>query len=273
MTTSSAPSPATNLQPSLKVTFARPESDPSFPALEQEILELWTQGDIFRRSIRGAKTFTFYDGPPFATGTPHYGHLLTGTLKDIVPRYWAMRGYKVERRFGWDTHGLPVEMEIEKKLGLSGPADIASYGIDNYNEACRSIVLRYTSEWREVVTRMGRWVDFDNDYKTMEPDFMESVWWVFRALWDKGLIYHGYKVMPFSWRLGTPLSNFEANMDYRKVQDPAVTVRLRSTATLRQMAGATERLVRWSSALDGSKGRKMLENRGGEKRGRRRSRA
>ncbi len=206
--------------------FDKPESRPDFPALEEAILKLWEEGKIFERSVRGDKDFVFYDGPPFATGTPHYGHLLAGTLKDVVPRYWAMRGYKVERRFGWDTHGLPVEMEIEKKLELNGPEDVRAYGIDNYNEACRSIVLRYTDLWRKTVTRLGRWVDFDNDYKTMDPSFMESVWWVFKELWDKGLIYEGYKVMPYSWRLGTPLSNFEANMDYRKVQDPAVTVAL-----------------------------------------------
>ena len=206
--------------------FDKPESRPNFPALEEDILKLWKDGDIFKRSVRGDKDFVFYDGPPFATGTPHYGHLLAGTLKDVVPRYWAMRGYKVERRFGWDTHGLPVEMEIEKKLGLNGPDDVRAYGIDKYNEACRSIVLRYTDLWQKTVTRLGRWVDFDNDYKTMDPSFMESVWWVFKELWDKGLIYEGYKVMPYSWRLGTPLSNFESNMDYRKVQDPAVTVGL-----------------------------------------------
>ena len=206
--------------------FQKPESRPLFPALEEDILTLWKEKDVFARSIRGDKDFVFYDGPPFATGTPHYGHLLAGTLKDVVPRYWAMRGYRVERRFGWDTHGLPVEMEIEKKLELNGPDEVEAYGIDNYNEACRSIVLRYTDLWRETVTRLGRWVDFDNDYKTMDPSFMESVWWVFKTLWDKGLIYEGYKVMPYSWRLGTPLSNFEANMDYRSVQDPAVTVSL-----------------------------------------------
>ena len=204
--------------------FAKPEPNPSFPALEREILALWRDKDVFARTVRGEGDFVFYDGPPFATGTPHYGHLLAGTLKDIVPRYHAMRGKRVERRFGWDTHGLPVEMEIEKQLGLNGPRDIHAYGVDNYNEACRSIVLRYTDKWREIVTRMGRWVDFDNDYKTMDPTFMESTWWVFKALWDRGLIYQGYKVMPYSWRLGTPLSNFEANMDYRRVQDPAITI-------------------------------------------------
>jgi isoleucyl-tRNA synthetase len=204
--------------------FDKPQAHPNFAELETEILAMWKERDVFKRSIRGDKEFVFYDGPPFATGTPHFGHILAGTLKDIVPRYWAMRGYRIERRFGWDTHGLPVEMEIEKALELNGPSDIEAYGIGNYNEACRSIVLRYTALWRETITRLGRWVDFDNDYKTMDPSFMESVWWVFKALWDKGLVYEGYKVMPYSTRLGTPLSNFEANMDYRTVQDPAVTV-------------------------------------------------
>ncbi|MEY3015477.1 MAG: Isoleucine--tRNA ligase [Pseudomonadota bacterium] len=229
--------------------FRKPEADPDFPRLESEILDLWDARDVFQRSIRGDRAFVFYDGPPFATGRPHYGHLLAGTLKDIVPRYWAMRGYRVERRFGWDTHGLPVEMEIEKDEGLSGPRDIERFGIANYNEACRGIVQRYTEEWREVVRRIGRWVDFDNDYKTMDSTFMESVWWVFDALWQKGLVYQGYKVMPYSWRLGTPLSNFEANMDYRRVQDPAVTVRFPITdasATAHpELAGAT--LLAWTT--------------------------
>ncbi|MSP93464.1 MAG: hypothetical protein EXR79_17015 [Myxococcales bacterium] len=205
--------------------FSKPEPNPQFAALEQEILALWKTHGTFAAQVRdgGKGEFVFYDGPPFATGTPHYGHLLAGTLKDIVPRYWAMIGYKVERRFGWDCHGLPVEMEIEKDLGLKSPTEVHAYGIGRYNEACRSIVLRYTGLWQQTVERMGRWVDFDNDYKTMDPSFMESVWWVFRSLWDKNLIYRGHKVMPYSWRLGTPLSNFEAGMDYRKVQDPSVT--------------------------------------------------
>ena len=207
--------------------FRKPEANPDFAQLELSILQLWRDQQTFEKQrTRGDKgDFVFYDGPPFATGTPHYGHLLAGTLKDIVPRYQAMRGYKVERRFGWDTHGLPVEMEIEKDLDLKSPSEVKAYGVARYNEACRAIVLRYVGLWRETVERMGRWVDFDNDYKTMNPEFMESVWWVFRALWDKGLIYRGHKVMPYSWRLGTPLSNFEAGMDYRRVQDPAVTVR------------------------------------------------
>jgi isoleucyl-tRNA synthetase len=207
--------------------FRKPEANPQFPTLETEILAFWKQAKVFEQTLRGDRDFVFYDGPPFATGTPHYGHLLAGTLKDIVPRYWAMRGYRVERRFGWDTHGLPVEMEIDKQLGLSSPSEVEAYGVGRYNEACRAVVLRYTNEWRQTVERMGRWVDFDNDYKTMDPDFMESTWWVFKTLWDKGLVYRGHKVMPYSWRLGTPLSNFEAGMDYRRVQDPAVTIRFR----------------------------------------------
>ncbi len=209
------------------MSFAKPEANPSFPQLEHGIAEFWKREAIFRKSVRdqGQGDYVFYDGPPFATGTPHYGHLLAGTLKDIVPRYWTMRGYRVDRRFGWDTHGLPVEMEIEKDLGIKSPSEVQAYGVGRYNEACRAIVLRYVDLWRQTVERMGRWVDFDNDYKTMNPEFMESVWWVFSELWNKGLIYRGYKVMPYSWRLGTPLSNFEAGMDYRRVQDPAVTVR------------------------------------------------
>lgn len=203
------------------------QSEQRFPELEEQIIKLWRDGDTFQRSISQRaenEQFIFYDGPPFATGLPHYGHLVASTIKDIVPRYWSMRGYCVERRFGWDTHGLPIEMEMEKKLGLSGPTSIKKYGIDQFNEACRANVLRYTEEWEEVIGRLGRWVDFKNDYKTMDLSFMESVWWVFHSLWEKGLIYQDFRVMPFSWRLSTALSNFEANLDYRDVQDPAITV-------------------------------------------------
>ncbi|MDG1483871.1 MAG: isoleucine--tRNA ligase [Myxococcota bacterium] len=207
--------------------FAPISSQVSFPTLEEEIIALWDVRDVFVRSVEQRpedSRYVFYDGPPFATGLPHYGHLVASTLKDIVPRYWAMRGRRVERRFGWDTHGLPIEMLVEKKLGLSGPTSIREYGIGNFNEACRANVLTYTEEWRRVITRLGRWVDFDNDYKTMDPSFMESVWWVFKELWNKDLVYEGFRVMPYSWRLSTSLSNFEANMDYRDVQDPAITI-------------------------------------------------
>ncbi len=193
------------------------------------MLELWRRTDAFRRSIDQrpeSSRYNFYDGPPFATGDPHYGHILAGVVKDIVPRYWTMRGHRIERRFGWDTHGLPAEMEVEKQLGISGPREIADYGIDRYNEACRALVNRTTEVWEVVTERIGRWVDFENGYKTLDTDFMESVWWVFKALWDKGLVYRDFKVLPYSWGATTPLSNFEASLDYRDVDDPSLTVRL-----------------------------------------------
>ncbi len=200
----------------------------NFSDQEQDILKFWEQHDTFRRSVeqrRNAPEFVFYDGPPFATGLPHYGHLLAGTIKDIIPRYQTMRGHYVERRFGWDCHGLPVEYEMEQELKISGKRDIEQLGIDVFNEKCRGIVLRYTEEWRQIVTRMGRWVDFDHDYKTMDLPYMESIWWVFKALWDKDLIYEGRKVLPYCPRCATPLSNFETNQGYEETQDPAITVR------------------------------------------------
>ena len=218
----------------MKKPFEPVSNQVHFPDLEQSILEFWKSARIFEKSVeqRDKKNaYVFYDGPPFATGLPHYGHLLAGTIKDIVPRYWAMQGKRVERRFGWDCHGLPVENEAAKdlketqNLDLSGKYEIEAFGVDRYNEYCRSIVLKYTEEWEQVVTRMGRWVDFENGYRTMDRDFMESIWWVFKQLWDKGLVYEGHMVMPFSWKLSTPLSNFEANMNYQDVQDPAVTVK------------------------------------------------
>ena len=201
-----------------------------FPAQESEVLGFWKRERIFEKSLeqrRDAPEYVFYDGPPFATGLPHYGHLLAGTIKDIVPRYQTMRGHYVSRRFGWDCHGLPVEYEVEQDLKISGKRDIEKMGVDVFNERCRSIVLRYTREWREVVTRMGRWVDFDHDYKTMDPAYMESIWWVFKALWEKGLVYEGHRVVPYCPRCTTPLSNFETNQGYADVQDPAVTIRFK----------------------------------------------
>jgi isoleucyl-tRNA synthetase len=199
----------------------------SFPETELSILDFWDKNSIFEQSLENrkkSKPYIFYDGPPFATGLPHHGHLVGGTLKDIIPRYYTMKGFYVERRFGWDCHGLPVEHEIDKKLGMSTVDAVKKFGIKGYNDECRGIVQRYVSEWRKTVTRMGRWVDFDNDYKTMDLNFMESVWWVFKELWDKDLIYQGTRVVPFSTSLGTVLSNFEAGQNYQDVQDPAVTV-------------------------------------------------
>ncbi|MDA0576822.1 MAG: isoleucine--tRNA ligase [Verrucomicrobia bacterium] len=201
-----------------------------FSQMEREVLDVWKTHDVFQQSLdmrRAGEEFVFYDGPPFATGTPHYGHLLAGTIKDIVPRYQTMRGKFVDRRFGWDCHGLPVEYEVEQDLGISGKSDIEKMGVDVFNERCRSIVLRYTREWRETVTRMGRWVDFDRDYKTMDPTYMESIWWVFKSLWEKGLVYEGQKILPYCPRCATPLSNFETNQGYKDVVDPAITVRFK----------------------------------------------
>ncbi|MEB3030777.1 isoleucine--tRNA ligase [[Mycobacterium] nativiensis] len=206
---------------------------PDFPALETEVLNYWAADDTFRASIarrEGAPEYVFYDGPPFANGLPHYGHLLTGYVKDIVPRYRTMRGYQVDRRFGWDTHGLPAELEVERQLGITDKSQIDAMGIAAFNEACRESVLRYTDEWQAYVTRQARWVDFDNDYKTLDLPFMESVLWAFKQLWDKGLAYEGYRVLPYCWRDETPLSNHELRMDddvYQSRQDPALTVGFR----------------------------------------------
>lgn len=196
-----------------------------FPEREERVLAFWQKGRIFEKSVeKGERLYTIYDGPPFATGLPHYGHLLAGTIKDVVPRFKTMKGFKVPRRFGWDCHGLPIENEIEKAKELSGAGAIEQFGIANFNEECRSIVLRYTSEWKKTVDRMGRWVSFDHTYRTMDLTFMESVWWVFKQLFEQGLVYEGFKVMPFSVKLGTPLSNFEANLNYQEVDDPSLVV-------------------------------------------------
>ena len=226
-----------------------------FPRMEESVLQYWAEGDVFRKSLdrnRGKERYTFYDGPPFATGLPHYGHLLAGTIKDIVPRYQTMRGKYVERRFGWDTHGLPIEALAQEALGIAGAPEIKRLGVDKFNEQCRSMVLRYVGEWRKTVTRMGRWVDFDHDYKTMEPGFMESVWWVFKQLWDQGRVYKSHRIMPYSWKLSTPLSNFEAGSNYKDVQDPTVTVRVKALPEsiaidgLRQQAAAIYLLI-WTT--------------------------
>jgi isoleucyl-tRNA synthetase len=202
----------------------------NFPQLEREVLDRWQRDGTFQQSIdqraAGDNEFVFYDGPPFANGLPHYGHLLTGFVKDVVPRYQTMRGRRVERRFGWDCHGLPAEMEAEKELGLSGAQAVQSIGLEKYNDACRKSVQRYTHEWRSYVTRQARWVDFDRDYKTMDRSYMESVLWAFKTLYTKGLVYEGQRVMAYSWSLQTPVSNFETRIDdaTRPRQDPAITI-------------------------------------------------
>jgi len=206
---------------------------PDLPELEQRTLAYWNAHGTFKQSVERPAAdgeFVFYDGPPFANGLPHYGHLLTGYVKDVVPRFRTMTGSKVDRRFGWDCHGLPAEVEAERLLGISGKADILKMGIDTFNEACRDSVLRYTEDWEEYVTRQARWVDFDNDYKTLDLPYMESVIWAFKQLYDKGLIYQGFKVLPYCWRCETPLSNHELRMDddvYSDRTDPSVTVRFK----------------------------------------------
>ena len=213
-----------------KVDYGVPaDTGVKFPELEQKVLKQWDDDDTFRASVSnrdGCEEFVFYDGPPFANGLPHYGHLLTGYVKDLVPRFQTMRGRKVERRFGWDCHGLPAELEAEKQLGIKDKAEIEVMGLAKFNEYCKASVLKYTDEWRDYVTRQARWVDFDNDYKTLDVDFMESVMWAFKELHDKGLIYQGFRVLPYSWYEQTPLSNQETRLDdaYKMRQDPAVTV-------------------------------------------------
>lgn len=200
----------------------------SFSDREERILKFWDENGTFRKSLeirKNSPLFSFYDGPPFATGLPHYGNLLAGILKDIIPRYKTMKGFFVPRRFGWDCHGLPVENEIEKANETCGHEYVAKFGIGKFNDECEKIVLRYTKEWEKIVNRIGRWVDFSDTYKTMDITYMESVWWVFKQLYDQGLVYEGYKVMPFSAKLGTPLSNFEANLNYQEVDDPSITVK------------------------------------------------
>jgi len=215
-----------------------------FPKMEEEVLKFWEENDIFKKSIEqreGAEEFVFYDGPPFATGLPHFGHFVPGTIKDIIPRYQTMKGKKVERRFGWDCHGLPVENLIEKELGLNSKTDIEKFGIAEFNEACRSSVLRYVNEWRSIVTRLGRWVDFENDYKTMDPDYMESIWWVMKALWEKGLLYEGHYILPYCPRCSTVLSNHELNLGgYKDVHDPAITIKFKVTGTAEGSAASQQ---------------------------------
>jgi len=222
-------------------------SHPRFAELEGEVLSWWEADRTFEASVSqrpagedGANEFVFYDGPPFANGLPHYGHLLTGYVKDVVPRYQTMRGRRVERRFGWDCHGLPAEIEAEKQLGINHKNEIEAMGIAQFNDACRVSVLRYTAEWEAYVTRQARWVDFANDYKTLDLSYMESVMWAFKSLWEKGLVYEGFRVLWYCWRCETPLSNTEVKMDdvYRDREDPAVTVGFRLLSDRPELNGA-----------------------------------
>src|SRR5918994_818717 len=223
-------------------------ASPDLPAVERKVLDYWASDKTFEASIeqrpageQGANEYVFYDGPPFANGLPHWGGLFTGYVKDVVPRYQTMRGRRVERRFGWDCHGLPAEVVAEKELGISTKAEILSLGVDTFNDACRTSVLTYTQDWERYVTRQARWVDFANDYKTLDLDYMESVMWAFKTLHDKGLIYEGFRVLAYCWRCETPLSNTETRMDdvYRDRQDPALTVAFELEAGERLLAWTT----------------------------------
>jgi isoleucyl-tRNA synthetase len=209
---------------------------PDFPALERAVLDRWTADKTFQASVdsrdagvNGSNEFVFYDGPPFANGLPHYGHLLTGYAKDVIPRYQTMKGRRVERRFGWDCHGMPAEVEAEKQLGITTKAEILQMGVAAFNEACMKSVLSYTNDWERYVTRQARWVDFTNDYKTLDLDYMESVMWAFKTLHDKGFVYEGFRVLAYCWRCETPLSNTETRMDdvYKDRHDPTLAVRFR----------------------------------------------
>jgi isoleucyl-tRNA synthetase len=192
--------------------------------MKKDVIKFWKKNNIFEKSLSRDKEFVFYDGPPFATGTPHYGHLLASTIKDVIPRFKTMDGFKVNRRFGWDCHGLPIEHEINKLLGMNAQEAVKSLGVKGYNDACRGIVTKYTKEWEQTITKLGRWVDFENNYKTMDKNFMESVWFVFKSLFDKGLVYKDNKVLPYSTGLNTVLSNFEASSNYKTVNEESVTV-------------------------------------------------
>ncbi|WP_404384667.1 isoleucine--tRNA ligase [Caenispirillum salinarum] len=226
------------------------QSSPSFPKLEEEILETWKRDKIFERSVSqrsGEQEFVFYDGPPFANGLPHYGHLVTGFVKDIIPRFQTMKGHKVDRRFGWDCHGLPAELTTEKEIGVSGRHAILDYGIGKFNAACETSVMQFTADWEYYVTRQGRWVDFENDYKTLDITFMESVLWAFKTLYEKGLVYEGHKVVPYSWAVQSPLSNFETRLDnsYREREDPAITVAF--SLTPREGDKAPMKVLAWTT--------------------------
>ncbi len=210
---------------------------------ELEILEFWKRNKVFEKSLKGKKkSYVFYDGPPFATGLPHYGHLLASTIKDTIPRFWTMKGYKVERVWGWDCHGLPIENIVEKKLGFKNKKDIEGMGVEKFCEECEKTVTHYVHDWESFIERLGRWVDFDNSYKTMDLDYMESIWWAFKEIWNKGLIYEGRKVLMYCPRCETPLSNAEIAMDnsYREVTEPSIIAKFKIT-------GKKEYLLAWTT--------------------------
>ncbi len=210
------------------MNFKKVDAGQSFPKMEEEILKFWQEEKIFEKSLektKSGKPYTFYDGPPFATGTPHHGHIVGSVMKDVVPRFWTMKGRHVERKWGWDCHGLPIENIAEKELGFKHKKDIEEYGVDKFNEFCRSKVLGYVDDWKKVINRLGRWADMENAYKTMDLKYMESVWWVFKELWDKGLIYEGYRSMHICTRCETTLSQQEVSEGYKDIKDLSVVAK------------------------------------------------
>jgi isoleucyl-tRNA synthetase len=229
----------------------------SLPEIERKVLEFWQENNIFEKSLKRGPTrtergktrkdYVFYDGPPFATGLPHYGHILASIIKDAIPRYQTMKGKKVPRRWGWDCHGLPIENEIEKDLGLKTKRDIENIGVKNFNEAARKKVLAYASDWKEIIPRIGRWVDMENDYKTMDADYTESVLWIFKTLYEKGLIYEGYKSMHLCPRCETTLSNFEVALNYKEIEDFGITVKFKLEETKNQKLKTKSYLLAWTT--------------------------
>jgi len=210
------------------MSFKKVDPKQNFAKMEEEILKFWDENKIFEKSLKAEEdlpVYSFYDGPPFATGTPHYGHLVGSVMKDVVPRYWTMKGYKVPRKWGWDCHGLPIENIAEKELGIKHKKEIEEMGVEKFNEFCRSKVLKYVDEWKVVINRLGRWADMENSYKTMDLSFMESVWWVFKQLWDKGLIYEGYRIMHICTRCETTLSQSEIAEGYKDIKDITAIVK------------------------------------------------
>jgi len=230
--------------------FPQPDNKKSIDQAEKEILKFWQENQIFEKTLstrNPLNKFNFFDGPPFATGLPHYGHILAGAIKDAVPRYKTMCGYHIPRKWGWDCHGVPVEFQVEKEHKIGGKPGIEKMGVGKFNELCRSVVMKCADDWRQTVNRMGRFVDFENDYRTMDPEFMESVWWVFAKLWDKGLIYEGEKVIAYSPKLGSPLSNFEANLNYKPISDPAVTVKFKLKENPAKNIGKNTYVLAWTT--------------------------
>ncbi|KKR15111.1 MAG: Isoleucine-tRNA ligase [Candidatus Falkowbacteria bacterium GW2011_GWA2_39_24] len=206
------------------------QQDNSFAAMETAVLDFWDRADIFNKSVNKEAPqgdYVFYDGPPFATGAPHYGHIAANTMKDVVPRFWTMNGYRVARVWGWDCHGLPIENIVEKEMGFKSKKDITNLGVAQFNQACRSKVLFYAQEWYKTIKKLGRWVDTEHAYHTMDLSYMESIWWVFKELWDKGLIYEGYRSMHICPRCETTLSQSEVTEGYQDIKDLSATVKFR----------------------------------------------